>query len=169
MVRNTNRTGLIVGLVLGLIGFFALIGGLIAAMVVVKARAASNAAVMNKPIIRATAMSQAPHDSLLESRLQTRNLRPVRLTPLTTQTSQLPRPPFGSVAPESTTGHSSMAILHRSDPGRSSKGIPLRLDAIRSASSIVPQYAPNSYTSNNPSNFNPINNSAKIQRSFLQQ
>ncbi|CAF2535048.1 unnamed protein product [Rotaria sp. Silwood2] len=115
------------------------------------------------------AINQAPQDSLLESRLQTRNLRPVRLTPLTTETSQLPRLSFGSVAPETTTAHPSMTKLHRSDLSRSSRGIPLRLDAIRSANSIVPQHAPNSYTSNNPSNFDPMNNSSKIQRPFLHQ
>ncbi|CAF0876824.1 unnamed protein product [Rotaria sp. Silwood1] len=166
---STNRTGLIVGLVLGLVGFFALVGGFIAAIVVLKARAASNATVTNKPVVRTMAMSQAPPDSLLESRLQTRNLRPVRLTPLTTQTSQLPRPSFGSVVSETTTTHASMTKLHRSDPQRSSRGIPLRLDAIRSASSIVPQYAPSSYTSNKPSNYDPINNLSKTQRPYLHQ
>ncbi|CAF3832323.1 unnamed protein product [Rotaria magnacalcarata] len=86
---NENRTALIIGLVLGLVGLFTLAGGITAAMVI-KIRAANNAVIKSKPVFRTAAINQAPHNALLQSHLQTRNVRSVRLAPINTKTSQLP-------------------------------------------------------------------------------
>jgi hypothetical protein len=114
---SSNRTGLIVGVVLGLVGGLALIGGAITAIVYKKKKAASAAAAMNKPVGRAVMANQSAPDT----HLQSRNLRTVRLAPLVTQPSKLP-PPL-------TTAHPSS--FHRSNAPTNLKGIPLRLDPIR--------------------------------------
>lgn len=83
---NTDRTGLIIALVIGLTAFVVIVGIAITAVIVKAKRSAA----LRKPIGRAMAMSQAPQDALLESRLQTRNIRSIRLTPLSNRPSHLP-------------------------------------------------------------------------------
>jgi hypothetical protein len=109
----------------------ALIGGVVAAVFLAKAKGARNAAAMNKPVGRATAISQAPQDSLLQSRLQTRNLRSLRLAPLNTQTSQLPPSSVGSMVPTTIGTNPSTATFKKPNLGTSARGIPIRLDSVR--------------------------------------
>ena len=93
---NANRTGLIIGLVLGLVLFLGLVGALIALILYMRGKSASNkAATANKPVSRATAMSQVPETNLLQSRVQTRNLRSVRLEPLHSNPSNAHAPAKG--------------------------------------------------------------------------
>jgi hypothetical protein len=120
---NASNTGLIVGLVVGLVGFAALIGGLIAAFVIVKSK---NAAA-KKPIGRAAVVGHGTESSL-QSKIQPRNLRAVKLTPLSAQTSQLPSVPVSTVVPTTT---SSALSYNRNDTRTSARGIPLRLEPIR--------------------------------------
>ncbi len=127
---SSSRTGLIVGLVVGLVAFFALVGGLIAAIFFIKSKSASSGA-LNKSVGRATAMSQAPQNALLESRLQTRNLRSIRLAPLATRPSQLPPSANGSVAPVMIKTDPSIGTPNKSNLHTSLRGIPVRLDPIR--------------------------------------
>ena len=123
---NTDRTGLIVGVVLGSVAFLALVGGIIAAIVVTKARSAG-AAASSKPVSRASAIGQAPPNSLLQSRLQTRNPRAVKLAPLVPKTSVLPTT-RGPVVMNPTT-----FSANRSNPPKRARGIPTRLTPIRYA------------------------------------
>ncbi|CAF1205199.1 unnamed protein product [Adineta ricciae] len=97
---NANRTGLIIGLVLGLVVFLGLVGALIALILYMRGKNASNkAATANKPVSRATAMSQVPENNLLQSRVQTRNLRSVRLEPLHSNPSNAHAPAKGIPLP----------------------------------------------------------------------
>ncbi|CAF3538426.1 unnamed protein product [Adineta steineri] len=150
---SASRTGLIVGLVLGLVAFLVLIGGLIVALVIVKARSARNVGATSKPVGRATAISQAPQSALLQSRLQTRNLRSVRLTPLHTQPSYLPPSPFHPVAPTTMSADSPSALFNKSNLHTSVRGIPIRFDPIRSPNSIASQHEANMHPSNDHPNF----------------
>ncbi|CAF3578413.1 unnamed protein product [Adineta steineri] len=150
---SASRTGLIVGLVLGLVAFLVLIGGLIVALVIVKARSARNVGATSKPVGRATAISQAPQSALLQSRLQTRNLRSVRLTPLHTQPSYLPPSPFHPVAPTTMSADSPSALFNKSNLHTSVRGIPIRFDPIRSPNSIASQHEANMNPSNDHPNF----------------
>jgi hypothetical protein len=84
---------------------------------VIKGKAASGAATINKPVGRAVVANQAPKNG----HLPTRNFRSVRLAPLPTQPSKLP--------PSSTTANPS--ALSKSDLSTPLRGIPLRLDPIR--------------------------------------
>ncbi|CAF2103953.1 unnamed protein product [Rotaria magnacalcarata] len=158
---NENRTALIIGLVLGLVGLFTLAGGITAAMVI-KIRAANNAVIKSKPVFRTAAINQAPHNALLQSHLQTRNVRSVRLAPINTKTSQLPSSSIGSGGLDTSTTNTSATIFNRSDLHRPSRGIPLRMDSVRPPRSVAPSYAPNPLTSNDPSNLSSMNNSSDI-------
>ncbi|CAF0777191.1 unnamed protein product [Adineta ricciae] len=123
---NANRTGLIIGLVLGLVVFLGLVGALIALILYMRGKNASNkAATANKPVSRATAMSQVPENNLLQSRVQTRNLRSVRLEPL----------------------HSNPSNAHAP-----AKGIPLPFDRTKPPMNIASTYATNLYPPTNHSN-----------------
>lgn len=97
-------------------GLFAITGGVIAAVVISKSKGAGAA---GKSAGRAVAISQAPQDALLQSHLQTRNLRSVRLAPLSNQPSHLPPLMFSSGGP---------VTIARTP---SAKGIPIRFDPIR--------------------------------------
>ena len=98
----------------------ALIGGLIAGILVYKSKVAAAA---NKPVGRATIIGRGPESSL-QSKIQPRNLRSVRLTPLASQPSRLPTAPVATVLPTTDS-------FNRSDLRTSAKGIPIRLDPIR--------------------------------------
>ena len=179
---STDRTGLIVGVVLGSVGFLALVGGIIAAIVIKKGRMAS-AAALAKPVGRATVISQAPPKSLLQSRLQTRNLRAVKLAPLPTKTSALPPSniaplPSGPVVTNPSTFSADRSNL----PPR---GIPVRLESLRYCTSLCLEERqppldsalsfrhsavktsglPNPNNLRPPSTFRPLNNWLSGQRS----
>ena len=167
---SSSRTGLIVGLVLGLVGGLALIGGAITAIVYQKKKAAS-AAAANKPVDRAVMANQ----SAPNTHLQSKNLRTVRLAPLVTQPSKL-HPPLTTTNPSS---------FHRSNAPTNLKGIPLRLDPItyeilfsldnhinisyRSPTSIFPQYTLDPSVSNYGFSFRPITNLSTVQHPLTHQ
>ncbi|CAF0867892.1 unnamed protein product [Rotaria sordida] len=154
---NSNRTKLIVGLVVGLGGGLLSIAGLLIAIYMIKIKGAASSA--KKPVTRATAVGQAPGDSLL-SRVQPRNLRSIRLAPITTKSAPLPATPVATVIPTTT----STSVSHTMTNLRSStRGVPLRLEPIRSPSNVNPQYPPNSNALHNTSSFRPISNLSSHQ------
>jgi hypothetical protein len=122
---NSNNTGLIVGVVVGIGGFLILLFIIIAVILSKKAKAA--AAATKKPISRAKVNGQAPGDSL-SSRVQPRNLRAVKLAPITAQTSVLPNIPVATFVP---TGNSSLLSNHNTTLRPSKKGFPIPHDSIR--------------------------------------
>jgi hypothetical protein len=81
---------------------------------------------MNKPVGRAAAISQAPQDALLKSRVQTRNLRSVRLAPLSAKPSKLPPLSHGSAAPVTVIKDPSTS--NKTNLRGSARGIPVRTD-----------------------------------------
>ncbi|CAF1244510.1 unnamed protein product [Didymodactylos carnosus] len=148
---SLTRNGLIIGVVLGCVGFVAII---IAVIVILaktstspKAKAASQVGVV----------SRQPEPLPLRS--ETRNPRSYRLPPLDTRTSQLAtaatNKPVVTTASE-VTGN--IGNLNTRTP--SVRGIPVRrphLEPIRSPSHIVAQYPPNSNAAANLTSFRPIN------------
>lgn len=122
---SANNTGLIVGLVVGLVGFFALVGGLVAAYFIWKRQVAR--AAMKKSVSRSAPSGRGPGDSLA-SRVQPRITRAKRLAPITTSTSQLPTAPVATVAPST---NSSKLPLNNASSRTAAKGIPIRLEPIR--------------------------------------
>ncbi|CAF4514454.1 unnamed protein product [Rotaria socialis] len=140
---NVNSTALIIGLVLGLVGLFTLTGGITAA-IVIKIRAANNTVIKSKPVFRTAAINQAPHNALLQSHLQTRNVRSVRLAPINAKTSQLPSSSIVRYC-FLVSGNNSTNFLYR--PPRS----------------VAPSYVPNPLTPNDPSNLSSMNNSSGSQ------
>ncbi|CAF2795365.1 unnamed protein product [Rotaria sp. Silwood2] len=147
---NSSSTALIVGLCVGLGGFLLVVIGILAVIYIVKAKGA--ALNVKQPISRATVVGPAPGDSLV-SHVQPRNLRSVKLTPITKKSAPLPATPVASVIPTAN----SKTVSHTNTNLRSpSKGISLRLDSIRSPSNVDLQYPPNSNALNNTSSFRPI-------------
>jgi hypothetical protein len=84
---------------------------------------------MSKSVGRAMAISQAPQHALLEPRVKTRNLRAVRLAPLSAKPSQIPPLSHGSGAP--VTVITDPSTSSRTNLHASARGIPVRLDPIR--------------------------------------
>jgi hypothetical protein len=121
---DSNRTGVIVGAVVGSVGGLALIGGLIALVFILKSRAAAG---VKKPVSRATVANQTHADSL-RSRVQPRNLRAVRLAPIPTTSNPLPNTPVATVLPASNV---SKLPLSNGNYPTSAKGIPIRADPVR--------------------------------------
>ncbi|CAF4431099.1 unnamed protein product, partial [Adineta steineri] len=101
---DSRRTGLIVGLVVGIIGFFILLALLIFLFWLLKKRHKNRGGRGKKPVRRAD-ITGKPGDTgtgksaSLTNRVQPRNFRPVKLAPLTGQPSQLPLGPVGTVVP----------------------------------------------------------------------
>jgi len=123
---NSNNTGLIVGVVVGIGGFLILLFIIIAVILSKKAKATA-AAATKKPISRAKVNGHAPGDSL-SSRVQPRNLRAVKLAPITAQTSVLPKLPVATFVP---TGNSSLLSNHNTTLRPSTKGFPIQHNSIR--------------------------------------
>jgi uncharacterized iron-regulated membrane protein len=140
---GTNNTGLIVGLVVGLFFFLLLLVLLIILIVYLKKKSAiAAAAAAAKPVGRSAVAGQAPGNSVLQSRVSTRNPRAVRLAPLPSNASQLPAAPVASVVSPTSKASAMPAPLLR--PRAPARGIPLRLDPIR--------YSRVTFSSNEPMN-----------------
>lgn len=122
---SSNRTRLIVGLVVGIVGFFLLLGAIIVAILCLKSKSATAG---KKPISRAKVVGQTDRDTL-QSRVQSRNLRTVKLTPLAAATSELPKVPVSTFVP--TITNPSLLSDPNSTLGTPAKGIPIRLDSIK--------------------------------------
>jgi len=120
---NSNNTGLIVGLVVGIGGFLILLIAIIIAILIKKSKAAAAA---KKPISRAKIVGQGPGDSL-SSRVQPRNLRAVKLAPIAVPTSELPKVPVATFVP---TGNSSLSYPN-TNSRISAKGFPIQHNPIR--------------------------------------
>jgi hypothetical protein len=119
---QSNNTPIIVGVVVGVGGFLILLAAIIAAILIKKFK---YAAVAKKPISRAKIVG---HDRALSSHVQPRNLRSVKLAPITAPTSELPKVPVKAVVPPS---HSSLLSNPNTSLRTSARGIPIRLDPIR--------------------------------------
>ncbi len=117
---------MIVGLVLGILAFLALVGALITALCISKCRDGAGAA-RKRRVSRAPIVSQAPGDSL-SSRVQSRNSRSIRLAPIAAPTSQLPAAPVTTVVP---TTQSLNSLYNNPNLRSSVRGIPLRHDLLR--------------------------------------
>lgn len=118
---------MIIGLVVGLVGGALVIGGLILAYFLLKAKSA-RAATRKQPIPRSTIISQGPNDHLV-NRVQSRNLRSVRLQPLPSSSRPpLPNVPVKAIAP---TTNGLLTAYPSSTTRTSAKGIPIRLDSVR--------------------------------------
>lgn len=124
---NSNRTGLIVGIVLGVVGFLALTGGIITAIIVIKGRAAAGA----KPVTRARLTGHPDNNKVLQTRLHTRNPRTVKLAPLNVKPSPLPPSSVNPTTHTTLTTNPSTPSKVRSDLHSPLRGIPLRLEPIR--------------------------------------
>ncbi len=117
---------MIVGLVLGILAFLALVGGLIAALVISNCRVGAGAA-RKRRVSRAPVVSQAPGESL-SSRVQPRNVRSIGLASSAAPTSQLPAAPVTTVVP---TTQSLNSPYNNPNLRSSVRGIPLRPDLLR--------------------------------------
>ncbi len=80
-----------------------------------------------KTVTRAKANGQTAGEAL-SSRVQPRNLRSVRLAPILTPTSELPKVPVATALPKA---NSSPFYYSNNHLPTSAKGIPVRPDAIR--------------------------------------
>ena len=123
---TTDNTSLIVGLVVGLVGFFILLAILAGLVYYFKFKKGSG---KKKPkISRARANGRAAGDAL-SSRVQARNPRAVRLAPLApAAASALPTVPVKTVLPPTKSLLLNESNLTSQAPP---KGIPVRLDPIR--------------------------------------
>ncbi|CAF3372182.1 unnamed protein product [Rotaria sp. Silwood1] len=147
---NSSRTALIIGLVVGLGCSLLLVVAILVVIYIVKAKGAVSG--VTKRVDRAPVTNQAPEDSL-QSRVQSRSFRSVKLAPIIHKSAPLPATPVAAVIPttaSTTASHTNTKLRS------SSKGISLRLDSIRSPSNVNPQYPPNSNALNNTSSFRPI-------------
>ena len=122
---QADQTGLIVGLVVGLVGLAALIGLGVGLGFYFKNKAARSAA--SKPIGRPDLPGNGP-EKPAQSRAATRNPRAVKLAPLSSIPSKLPAAPVATVVPSATSTTNPLARTESRPPTR---GIPLRLDPIR--------------------------------------
>lgn len=128
--NSTNNTGLIVGLVVGIVGFLLLLLLLILLIIFFKKKAAAAAAAAaGKPVGRSAVIGQTPGNSVLQSRVSTRNPRAVRLAPMPSNASKLPAAPVAAVLPPMSK--TSSLAAQAPPPRARGKGIPLRLDPIR--------------------------------------
>ncbi|CAF1544946.1 unnamed protein product [Rotaria magnacalcarata] len=148
---NSTPVGLIVGLCVGL-GVPLVLGGFLAAFYLFNTKAPKP--LPRKPVSRIAAVGQTSEDSLT-SHVKPRSLRSVKLAPIVNPSQRLPTKPVLSAIPipDSTAlSHSSTNLSHRT------RGIPIRLDSIRSPTNVNLQYLPNSNALNNTASFHPINN-----------
>ncbi|CAF3498111.1 unnamed protein product [Rotaria socialis] len=157
--EGSTPVGLIVGLCVGL-GAPLVLGGILGAFYLFNTRASES--LPRKPVSRIAAVGQAPGDSLA-SHVKPRSLRSVRLAPIITQSQKLPTTPVASVIPIPN----STALSHSStNLPRGTKGMPVRVDLVRSPTNVNPQYLPNSNALNNTTSFRPINNLSLNQASI---
>ncbi|CAF1167851.1 unnamed protein product [Adineta steineri] len=165
---DSRRTGLIVGLVVGIIGFFILLALLIFLFWLLKKRHKNRGGRGKKPVRRAD-ITGKPGDTgtgksaSLTNRVQPRNFRPVKLAPLTGQPSQLPLGPVGTVVP---TGNNLNTSQSNSTLRQSKRGIPLRLEPTKPATSVAPPIHNSPHTT---LNLHPDNNTSMNQPPIPQQ
>lgn len=134
---QADQTGLIAGLVVGLVGLAALIGLAVGLGFYFKNKGGGGSSA-SKPIGRADVVGNGPEKSA-QSRAATRNPRAVKLAPLSSNPSKLPAAPVATVVPSASTATNpnpnpnatSFNPLTRTDSRPPPRGIPLRLDPIR--------------------------------------
>ncbi|CAF0848884.1 unnamed protein product [Didymodactylos carnosus] len=155
-----SRNGLIIGLVLGCVGFLAVIAGIILGLV--KTSAASKRFISKlKTSSQVDVVGRQPEQ--VQTRIQTRNPRSYRLPPLETKTMQLvtvansqPVTITGSYRPETNAN-----TVNATSRTPSVRGIPVRpthLEVTRSPTHVIAQYPQNLNLSTNLSSFQPVNN-----------
>ena len=128
---SSNRTGLIVGLVVGIVGGSLLIGIFIAVFYFMKIN--KKASRPKKLINRDTSFSQSAKDDL-SSRIKPRNLRSMKLAPITTHTSSLPVEVVPITLPMATDSSAATAptlLAKDASAHARTRGIPLQQSPIR--------------------------------------
>ncbi|UJR10524.1 hypothetical protein I4U23_014727 [Adineta vaga] len=150
---DSNRTGLIVGLVVGIGGFLLLLAAIIAAIILLKRCKGGGGAGDKRRVSRISAKGSAAPDGQKapvtpSTRLQSRNPRGIQLAASPSTSSQLPSRPVEIMVPN----------IHN-DPNlrKSTRGIPLRLDPIRPTSGANPLSPPVTTTLSNPTTLRSTN------------
>ena len=116
-VFHERRSGWMLGLVLTLTGLLALGGALIVATILATTDTVRDVLLMKNSVDRAAILAQTPPDALLQSRVQTRQSRAIRLPPLATRPSQLPSAFTGPFGFRGIAMHSLLSPFNGSRPG----------------------------------------------------
>ncbi|CAF0875935.1 unnamed protein product [Adineta ricciae] len=144
---DSNRTGLIVGLVVGIVGFLILLAALIAAVLLYRYCRGGGGGTEKRRVSRTAVKGSTKGDGQApgvtpSDRFHSRNSRGVKLAPISSTSSQFPTGPVGTVVPSSTN---LTAPVHNPIVRGPVRGIPLR--PLASTSSIG---SPTTTTLGNP-------------------
>lgn len=132
---NSNRTALIIGLVVGLVGLLLLILAIIAAILIIRCCKCGGGGSTKRRVSRTDVNNRTTADGKAQpttpaQQLKSRNPRGLALAPVASTASVHPAVPVGAYVVHSN--NSTLTSANRTATLRGSmRGIPLRLDPIR--------------------------------------